>query len=218
MKLTEDWLKKVYRQCNKDYFDNSLPYGIHLYSVDNYEVIGRFVSLSGKYDINDVDDLGILINADIDYTDETIKMVLLHEMVHEYLLLMKQEEYQKQDPHGQLFKDKCLEISETHNIKQFFRSNIIDNLPILQNHKFYLITIDSDEEKVMIGRLKSKKWVSYFKEYFIKNRNGSNKVNFYESKSHALRQFDENNGISLLLTEIDKKVYKNEIRPWLNEI
>lgn len=219
MKLTEDLLKKTYIQCNKDYFNNSLPNGIHLYPVDNYEVIGRFVSLSEKYNINDTDDLGILINADMDYTDETIKMVLLHEMVHEYLLLTNRREYEKQEPHGKMFKDKCIEISNQYNIKPFFRNDIIDNLPLLSKHYIHIIVIKKNEKKYLIGRLKSNKWCSYFREYFSQNNSGYNfsDIKFYISKSHVLRQFSENDGISLILSEIDKKTFNEKILPWINE-
>lgn len=221
MKITDELVEKLYLEYNQQYFDNILPINIHVCVSDKLDVMGKFVSLSGTYNFDDEGDLGIILNSSYNYTDEALKLTLLHEMVHEYLLLTNKDEYEKDDPHGEMFVSKCNEISTKHNITQFHRSNIIDNIPLLNNRNFHVITITTDDNKLLIGRLKNKTWVKYFKGYFNSPHSENQNLveaKFYIGKSHALKQFNTNNDITLSVDEIDKDRFNNELLPWLKEI
>lgn len=221
MKITDELVSKLYLEYNKTYFNNILPTNICVCVSRKLNVIGRFISLSEIYNFDEEEDLGIVLNSSYDYTDEALKLALLHEMAHEYLLLTNKDEYEKEDPHGEMFINKCNEISTKYNIARFHRSNIIDNLPLLNNRNFYVITLITDGNKLLIGRLKNKTWVKYFKEYFNSSHSENQNLKeakFYIGKSHALEQFHTNNDISLSVGEIDKDRFNNELLPWLKEI
>lgn len=221
MKITDELVEKLYLEYNQQYFDNILPINIHVCVSNKLDVMGKFVSLSDTYNFDDEGDLGIILNSSYNYTDEALKLTLLHEMVHEYLLFTNKGEYEKDDPHGEMFVSKCNEISTKHNITQFHRSNIIDNIPLLNNRNFHVITITTDDNKLLIGRLKNKTWVKYFKEYFNSPHSENQNLveaKFYIGKSHALKQFNTNNDITLSVDEIDKDRFNNELLPWLKEI
>lgn len=221
MKITNELVEKLYLGYNQQYFDNILPINIHVCVSNKLDVMGKFVSLSDTYNFDDEGDLGIILNSSYNYTDEALKLTLLHEMVHEYLLFTNKGEYEKDDPHGEMFVSKCNEISTKHNITQFHRSNIIDNIPLLNNRNFHVITITTDDNKLLIGRLKNKTWVKYFKGYFNSPHSENQNLveaKFYIGKSHALKQFNTNNDITLSVDEIDKDRFNNELLPWLKEI
>ena len=221
MKITDELVEKLYLEYNQQYFDNILPINIHVCVSNKLDVMGKFISLSDTYNFDEQLDLGIILNSSYNYTDEALKLTLLHEMVHGYLLLTNKDEYEKDDPHGEMFVSKCNEISTKHNIAQFHRSNIIDNIPLLNNRNFHVITITTDDNKLLIGRLKNKTLVKYFKKYFNSPHSENQNLveaKFYIGKSHALKQFNTNNDITLSVDEIDKDRFNNELIPWLKEI
>ena len=221
MKITDNLVETLYLKYNQQYFDNILPINIYVCVSNKLDVMGKFISLSETYNFDDVWDLAIILNSSYNYTDEALKLTLLHEMVHEYLLLTNKDEYEKEDPHGEMFISKCNEISAKYNIAQFHRSNVIDNLPLINNRNFYVITLMTDDNKLLIGRLRNKTWLKYFKEYFNSPHSENQNLieaKFYIGKSYALEQFHTNNDISLSVDEIDKDRFNNELLPWLKEI
>jgi hypothetical protein len=95
---------------NNDYFNGVLPIPI-LKSSHSYRTLGYFHC--------DVDDFGNPYNETIeisnyyDYTFEQFRDVLVHEMVHYYLLYMGID---KKCTHGKQFKKMCKELNEKYNL------------------------------------------------------------------------------------------------------
>lgn len=75
MEVNKKILKALYREYNKLYFDNILsPCDCHYIKLDAF---GRYTNQNGKGKI--------WITTDVDWTEETLRKVLVHEMIHHYV-------------------------------------------------------------------------------------------------------------------------------------
>ena len=88
----------LFEEYNEKFFNGELM--LPRFSlIKDKKIIGRFVC---GFDENDnVDDPEILISESYEYTDDKLKDVLVHEMIHYYLAETKQDIRMK---HGKAFK------------------------------------------------------------------------------------------------------------------
>ena len=105
---------------NDDYFDGVLPTP-QLKSSHSYRTLGYFHC--------DVDDFGnpyneiIEISNYYDYTFEQFRDVLVHEMIHYYLLYMGID---TKCSHGKHFKRMCRELNEKYGVNLSTKIDISD--------------------------------------------------------------------------------------------
>ena len=105
---------------NDDYFDGVLPTP-QLKSSHSYRTLGYFHC--------DVDDFGnpyneiIEISNYYDYTFEQFRDVLVHEMIHYYLLYMGID---TKCSHGKHFKRMCRELNEKYGLNLSTKIDISD--------------------------------------------------------------------------------------------
>lgn len=100
MQVTIPILKEMFKECNKTYFENKLKMcNFSLYSSTTEK--GRFTT--GR----------IWINKRLSWTEETLKGVLIHEMVHYYVdNIIGENNFLF--PHGYKFRKVCSNIKKKY--------------------------------------------------------------------------------------------------------
>lgn len=78
MKITKNILKEKFEEYNIKYFNSILP-KCEL-SVCKLQCFGQYTRMKTKRNRN-----RIWITTDVDWTEETFKDVLIHEMIHHYV-------------------------------------------------------------------------------------------------------------------------------------
>ena len=112
MEITKKLLKELFKKYNSLYFDNVLPicefHYLKLDSIGTYTNGGK----TGK----------IWITNDVDWTDETLRDVLVHEMIHHYIDTVEKKKFDGLFGHGFFFRRKMNKINKKFglNIKTFF--------------------------------------------------------------------------------------------------
>lgn len=81
MKITKDDLKVRFDEYNRLYFDSVLPQCE--FSVIKLSCLGRYMFSSGKKGKRKY---RIGITSDVNWTEETLRDVLIHEMIHHYVI------------------------------------------------------------------------------------------------------------------------------------
>ena len=81
MKITKEDLKARFDEYNRLYFGSALPRCE--FSVTKLSCLGRYMLSSGK---NGKRKYRIGITIDVNWTEETLRDVLIHEMIHHYVV------------------------------------------------------------------------------------------------------------------------------------
>ena len=81
MKITKEDLKARFDEYNRLYFGSALPRCE--FSVTKLSCLGRYMLSSGK---NGKRKYRIGITIDVNWTEETLRDVLIHEMIHHYVI------------------------------------------------------------------------------------------------------------------------------------
>jgi len=81
MKITKEDLKVRFDEYNRLYFDSVLPQCE--FSVIKLSCLGRYMSSSGK---NGKCKNRIMLTSDVNWTEESFRDVLIHEMTHHYVV------------------------------------------------------------------------------------------------------------------------------------
>ena len=109
MVITKELIRQKYVEYNHLYFNNELPRC--KFSVYNTkEELGLYTRDSiwiARYPKN--------ISKTAVWTEELFKEVLIHEMVHHYVVTVKNKR-SFLCPHGWRFRQKCRELKRVHNI------------------------------------------------------------------------------------------------------
>jgi hypothetical protein len=81
MKITKEDLKARFDEYNRLYFGSALPRCE--FSVTKLSCLGRYMFSSGK---NGKRKYRIRLTSDVNWTEETLRDVLIHEMIHHYVV------------------------------------------------------------------------------------------------------------------------------------
>lgn len=113
MELTKDLLQTLYKEYNKLYFNNQL-------GKCSFSLFSKNTSYLGWY-CPKVDSKGrpndkIWIGTGVYWTEETLKRVLVHEMIHMYVYRIDGYKHDGILGHGQHFKKQSRRIKKDYNI------------------------------------------------------------------------------------------------------
>lgn len=106
MKISKGVLEKMFTECNKKYFNSSLI----MPNISTYigeTSMGMFTVKESRY----TREMKISIARNFNFTNEELRDLLIHEMIHEYV-------YAKSGKvsHNRMFKNKMKELNETYGL------------------------------------------------------------------------------------------------------
>ena len=110
--LTKEELRQRFEQYNKDYFNNSL-------GNCEFHFLNKNISILGKYNEkkNSRGKISqIWIGRNIVWTDELLKNVLIHEMVHMYNFTIDKCKFDGVLGHGSNFRRQCKRLKQDYGI------------------------------------------------------------------------------------------------------
>ena len=120
MIITTDILADRFAKYNKLYFDDELPTP-DFFLLKSYSKLGmfRFIEIRSRRTIKYVK---ILISCYYDWTEEQLRSVLVHEMIHYYV--ERNYFHNGQPQHGELFTNKMNELNEKYHLNIEVVTNI----------------------------------------------------------------------------------------------
>ena len=112
MEVTKELLGDLFDQYNKLYFDGKLK------SVKMGFISKSFKTIVGQFEFEidknrHLKNKSIKINKGIDWDEEKLRRVLLHEMIH----LFVTQKYKRSMKHGIAFIKECKRIESQYNVK-----------------------------------------------------------------------------------------------------
>lgn len=163
MKITEQKIRDIIAEYN-DLYDNIPP-------ID-YVIIGncKNVTTAPAMVTNVEDEYGMFINTD-DYmfTEETLVPIVLHEMVHYYLLLNGKQS--KGDAiHDDTFQQKASEIEEKTDIKgiMYGKNKVHETLRYKNKRQAFVFLKNREKDLLCITKIPEKRikyWLKYLRSY-----------------------------------------------------
>lgn len=125
MKITKEILETRFDECNRLYFDGKLKsVKLGFLSKSYKTLVGIF-----EFEIDNnrrVNNRSIKISKRIDWDEDKLKSVLLHEMAH----LSVTQKYKKDKKHGLAYIKECKRIETQYNVKVWhcwMRKGYFDN-------------------------------------------------------------------------------------------
>ena len=118
MKLTKDDLKVRFDEYNRLYFDSVLPRCE--FSVIKLSCLGSYMFSSGK---NGKRKYRIRLTSDVNWTEESLRDVLIHEMIHHYVVAIDGCKgidgfsWYGLFGHGKRFRRQVRRINREHGLK-----------------------------------------------------------------------------------------------------
>lgn len=112
MELTTELIAKRFDKYNKLYFNNSLPKP-EFKIINSYNNCGSFRFLENRQKTKIHHEL-IEISGNYDWTDKQLRDILVHEMIHFYLIRNKREN--KRRPHSGEFLKMATEFNEKYGM------------------------------------------------------------------------------------------------------
>lgn len=209
MIVTRKILEKKFKLFNEQYFNNELPKETILWNKLKGESYGQFNELTHESVENNVPI--IYVNDKYLHTEETLDVVLLHEMVHESLVL-KGLTLGDGEEHGELFSQKCNEIEEKSGYENIMRGvKFLDYVKTI----YYIIVIEfHDKDELFVVLFDKEKLFKYYINYFNIEKNTMNIANFntYTSKSNLFSKFPITNEKGEVSAQpVGKDEFNNEI-------
>lgn len=113
-------LKRLYDKYNQEYFLGYLP-TCPLYTHDSYRLLGHYSFELGRN--GSVIGHSITISDSYDWTEEQLRDVLVHEMVHEYLIYYGLDDTGK---HTKLFKSFMNRLNKEHGLNMAVITDLTD--------------------------------------------------------------------------------------------
>lgn len=118
IKITREDLERRFKEYNEKYFDGILP-KCRMSVNASQGGYGCYVAPDGKVPM-------IYMCKSVYWTDESLKLILIHEMVHHYVSSVIKPKFYT-FPHGYLFRKKCKELKKKYGLKVGLHD--IDNPP-----------------------------------------------------------------------------------------
>lgn len=107
IKPTKDYLKMKFNEYNELYFDGILP----PCKISVHKAKGYF----GSYNILSGNKPRISIAEYVYWTEEELKLTLIHEMVHHYVCFIDKPKHFVL-PHGYLFRRECRKLKNKYGL------------------------------------------------------------------------------------------------------
>ena len=110
--VTKEELSRRFEQYNKDYFNNSLGSCEFHFLNKNISILGKYAekrNARGKIS-------QIWLGRNIVWTDELLKNVLIHEMVHMYNFTIDKCKFDGVLGHGSNFRRQCKRLKQDYGI------------------------------------------------------------------------------------------------------
>ena len=103
--ITKNLISKLFFKYNKEYFDNKLQ-------LPNFDIL-HSKRLLGQFRTKEHKKPKILITKDVEWTENDLRDILVHEMVHLYVW---EKTGKNNNKHNGLFKKVCAELKEKYGI------------------------------------------------------------------------------------------------------
>lgn len=211
MIVTEKILKRKYKEFNELYFNNELSKDMIFHLDKNLDALGRWNELELDGIVKPI----IYINSKYIYTDDQISVLLLHEMIHAYLVpngICTDDD----EVHGEEFHKKEKEIEEKSGLSL---TNKINNLDLnIIGKRFYLLILADNEENLYLNCFDKEKIFKWYVKYFKDNPNHDNKriYKLFTSQKGIFGNFEICNEIGELnATQFSKEEFEKEIMPYI---
>lgn len=142
MIITTDILADRFAKYNKLYFDDELPTP-DFFLMKSYAKLGmfRFIEIPSRRKISYVK---ILISCYYDWTEEQLRSVLVHEMIHYYV---EYKHFHNGQPHhGELFTNKMNELNKKYHLNievvyDIYKLKVAKGAPILPRIGAFFTTL-----------------------------------------------------------------------------
>ena len=108
MEVTKDLLKKKFEEYNKLYFNNELS-KCTMHYIGLGKGLGVYIPKKGK---NNKVNGSIWINNKVEWNEELLKLLLIHEMIHHYIETVKKIKFDGLFSHGFFFRSKMNKINK----------------------------------------------------------------------------------------------------------
>ena len=113
MKVTKELIKELYKKYNKMYFNGELSMcDCHYIKLDKC-TYGRYTN---KQDDDGTVHGKIWITNDVDWTEEILREVIVHEMIHHYVKSIKKKNEYLFFKHGFQFRKKMRQLNTEFNL------------------------------------------------------------------------------------------------------
>lgn len=133
MKICISQLRYFFREYNKKYFNGILPMPF-FEIIHTHKIFGRFECYTNRHSCTEP---VIKMSDGFEYTDEQLRDVLVHEMIHFYLAYTGKD---RKVTHGKKFKQMMNEMNETYNLNIMIEYN---------GNDFYKFEIDNPFKKTI---------------------------------------------------------------------
>ena len=140
MRINKALIKEKFNEYNKLYFNSELP-KCEIRIKSAYRYYGLFkCKFDEKY--KKVTCKSITISDLYDYTEETLASILIHEMIH-YYLVQKRKLFKDSFNHGPEFQKMVKEFNEKYNLNIKIKqdSDYIKLLPTTSKFLFSILNI-----------------------------------------------------------------------------
>ena len=121
-------IEKLFKEYNKQYFNNKLPicsFGTH----HSFKMLGYFSCYKDLYRPGKFKNMRITISYCYDFSEDELKHILLHEMIHLYLVHTKSALDGNLD-HGYLFTNTMREFNKKFGLNiQYNYNHVIKRAP-----------------------------------------------------------------------------------------
>ncbi len=121
MVVTKEILKKLYKEYNDLYFDGKLGKCDFSFFPKNISSLGWYC---GKEDSKGRPKDKIWIATSVKWTEDVLKRVLIHEMIHKYVYRVEGHKYDGLLGHGWRFRRQCRRIRRDFGLKVLRFSNV----------------------------------------------------------------------------------------------
>lgn len=217
MIATRKILERKYDEFNERYFDNELPYDMILYPNHELKSFGEFNEIYFQEE-EDILYPIIYINEQFVYTEDELNILLLHEMVHAYLVPRGIE---LEDPHGKAFQELAHKIEEKSGYE-----DIITGVKFVKyrNKTFYIIIINQNESDIRhIATFTDKNIFKWYVDFFNNRKEDcSIKVDSFEIYKSQYNCFDSfeitDKIVNLSCDKLENKRFEEELLPLLTKI
>lgn len=113
MKITKEYLKKLYNECNSLYFDNKLCKCDFSFFSKNVSYLGWY---NGRETKNGKKIDKIWFGTSVIWNEDLLRKVLIHEMIHMYNRRIDKCKFNGLFGHGKYFKKHSKRIKELYGI------------------------------------------------------------------------------------------------------
>ena len=113
MKPTKELLKEIFDECNEKYFYGKLGKCTFSLFPKNNLCLGKF---SDRVDKNGKPKDKIWVGTSVNWTEETLKLLLIHEMIHMYNIRVEKCRFNGLTGHGFYFKRQQLRLKQDYGI------------------------------------------------------------------------------------------------------